>query len=130
MGIDDLPGMDAPLAKGGRPSKEEVGDTRRDVEGDPITSEKDSEEYWQNVYDEYVDGKIGYEELQEICEHCYCLPWTVVRKLSEYEIADASHLIKEEYPTHESKVTKKSETTNENDDQNKNSGLSALIDKT
>lgn len=102
MGLNDIVPDDAGEAKGGRPPKKDIGQTR-EVYGDPFIPEKDNEEWWQEKVDEIVLGddlfgeetpnsmeEMGMEELEkrlaELSDHIAVNPLDVRTKLDEHGI--------------------------------------------
>lgn len=92
MSLDDLVPDDAEPNLGGRPPKEEE-EPREPVNEDPYTEEKDTEEYWKNLYDQ-TGGDII-----EISSRAALLPWNVMEKLDHHGIEDFSQEdVKDDYP--------------------------------
>lgn len=89
MGIEDF--KVAPDNKGGRPSKEEQEEEHTGLQhvGDPFYHAKDSEEYWQEIWDSNVDGEEPTSrEIASICDYTHLFPWDVkvyVEKWGIYE---------------------------------------------
>lgn len=139
MGLDDLPGMDIPDNKGGRPEKTEEGPNTRAVDGDPFTQHKDEKDWWRVVFNRFVTGdELSIDELAEIADYTHVSPWTVVEKLDQYgikEMEDGDW--RDDYPTDGILGSGTSSTRsssgglrskNPNVSDSENSGLKALLD--
>lgn len=86
MGLEHFKGLGS--SNRGRPKKDEDDDREPHAE-DPFTMDKDTEEYWQGVWDEYVEGdEPTGEEIMLMCKHTALLPRNVRRKLQEHGIHD------------------------------------------
>lgn len=99
MSLDDLVPDDAGDAKGGRPTEER---TIRDPDGDPFIPDKNTKEYWQNIWDTYVDGEEpDPDEIAAICDYVHLFPWDVKVHLEEHGIYSFSwEHMPGDYPPH------------------------------
>lgn len=156
MGLKDLPGMDVPDNKGGRPPKEEEEVSGRDVDGDPFRipdqiveggdnidpdkkkkiKEEEWEKYWKSVWeDNYSEDKSLHEVVSDCCEFSYCLPRTVVigvQKSGAFDFTDHEDEYEEAlgYLNKEKESKKKKSRSKKSKiDTSKTSGLAGLINK-
>lgn len=97
MGVMDLDGMDVPDNKGGRPEKDEEEKDEHghiQAEGDPFTSEKNEEAWWQEKVDDYIGvfGEMpetfdeGREMVMEIADITHLNPINVRLYLDEHGV--------------------------------------------
>lgn len=137
MGLEDLPGMDKDDNVGGRPPKEESDDGYgQEARGNPYTPDKDSEDYWDEIYDEFVSGdEPDIDEIARMADHAHVVPWCVVEKLDEYGIYEPKEdLWRDDYPQEDGATSyNESETvvsTGNTNSSDSGSGLKGLINKT
>lgn len=85
MALEDIVPDDAGEAKGGRPP--ENRDKEREVRGDPFLPEKDTEEWWSEIYGEFVEGNSPTtEEITRISDYVALRPDVVKRKLKHHGV--------------------------------------------
>lgn len=83
MGLDhyDI----APDDRGGRPEEEEEDYSRTPMGEEPLTTENDTESFWEKILDRFVTGdKPDDDELAQISHYCSILPRTARNKLEEH----------------------------------------------
>lgn len=103
MGIEDF--RVAPDNKGGRPTKEEQEEEEhsglRSV-GDPFYPAKDTEEYWREIWDRYVDGEDpSSQDIASICDYTHLFPWDVKVYIEKWGIYEFDWFqMPEDYPPH------------------------------
>lgn len=138
MGLDAF--NVAPDNKGGRKKKEETDDQGFSEERDPgyehdaLTIEKDTEEYWQDLFDRFVTGEEpNNEELVQLVAWTQTNPRTVKTKMYEYDIWTAEDIddIMWEPPTKAEAILGKlgsgSSGSSDDDDNEPSSGLSSFM---
>lgn len=90
MGLDELNGMGIDDNKGGRPSKDELENSSRQVvQGDPFTPDKDDEDWWYQKYTKYkMEADNTAEIITLIADHVFVNPIEVRKKLHDYDILE------------------------------------------
>lgn len=102
MGLNDLDGMDVPDNKGGRPSKTEEDSNGRKYDGDALTLDKDSEDWWRVKFNNFKNDYNDVDEaIQALSDHVAVFTREVRVTLDDYGIyeTDWEEWI-EQYPTY------------------------------